>query len=290
MKIGIDIGGTHIAIAVVDNDKIIFKNEYEYDEQFKKNIAINIINYIKNITNKMMEQYEIEKIGISVAGRLKENVLYISPNLHGLVGVNLVEELSKYFDIPITVNKDSFCAGKAEKTYGCLQNYSTAVFLIIGTGIGAISYRNNHLFRDGYGHMIIEKNGRQCKCGKKGCFETYGSITALKKEIKNYLQIERMTGKELHDYLLLHQNDEEVSKILNEYVENFCVGLSNIIDIVLPEAIGFGGSFSYYEDILLDRIKNKLSEQKLLVNPLSIPVLKMGELKNDAGIIGATLF
>ncbi len=82
--------------------------------------------------------------------------------------------------IPVTVNKDSFLCWKAEKI-GCLNNYQTAVFLIIGTGIGAISYRNNNLQRDGYGHMIIE-NGRQCKCGKKGCFETYGSITALKKE------------------------------------------------------------------------------------------------------------
>ncbi len=56
---------------------------------------------------------------------------------------------------------------KSGKSIWLSKNYNTAVFLIIGTGIGAISYRNNKLQRDGYGHMIIEKDGRQCKCGKK---------------------------------------------------------------------------------------------------------------------------
>lgn len=167
MKIGIDIGGSHIAIAKVQENKILDKKEYNYDESFKKEIRKNIINYIKQEVSEILKKEKIEKVGISIAGRLKENTLYISPNLKQLEGINFVETLEPYLQIPVTVNKDSFCAGKAEKIYGCLSNYQTAVFLIIGTGIGAISYRNNNLQRDGYGHMIIEKNGRQCKCGKK---------------------------------------------------------------------------------------------------------------------------
>ena len=168
-----------------------------------------------------------------------------------------------------------------------LNNYQTAVFLIIGTGIGAISYRNNNLQRDGYGHMIIEKNGRQCKCGKKGCFETYGSITALKKSLQEYLKVENMTGKEVHDYLEAHQNEEAIKILIDNYIQNFCTGLSSIIDIVLPEAVGFGGSFSY---LFLERIQNKFKTEKLLADDKSIPKFEFGDLKNDAGIIGATLF
>ena len=161
-----------------------------------------------------------------------QSIVFIIPSS------NFVETLEPYLQIPVTVNKDSFCAGKAEKIYGCLNNYQTAVFLIIGTGIGAISYRNNNLQRDGYGHMIIEKNGRQCKCGKKGCFETYGSITALKKSLQEYLKVENMTGKEVHDYLEAHQNEEAIKILIDNYIQNFCTGLSSIIDIVLPEAVG----------------------------------------------------
>ena len=290
MKIGIDIGGSHIAIAKVEENKIIDKKEYNYDDTFKIEIRKNIINYIKKEISEILKEEPIEKIGISIAGRLRDNVLYISPNLKQLEGINFVEILEPYFKIPVIVNKDSFCAGKAEKTYGCLNKYDTSVFLIIGTGIGAISYRDNHLQRDGYGHMIIEKNGRQCKCGKKGCFETYGSITALKRSLQEYLKVDEMTGKDVHDYLVSHQNDEQIKVIINDYIQNFCIGLSSIIDIVLPEAVGFGGSFSYYQDLFLDKIQNKFNTQKLLADDKSIPVFTFGDLKNDAGIIGATLF
>ncbi len=326
MKLGIDIGGSHIAIGKVQEGKIIEKIEYNYDYEFKRNIRKNMEKYLKETITMIIKDTaknsqvenkasKIEKIGISIAGRLRNNILYISPNLKDLQGINFVDMLEPYFGIPVTVNKDSFCAGKAEKTYGCLQQYDTAVFLIIGTGIGAISYRNGFLQRDGYGHMIIEKNGRQCKCGKKGCFETYGSITALKKEVKNYMieqakikyqyenkdiydrkyseevkKIEEMTGKQIHDFLEEHKNEEEVQNIIDKYIQDLCIGLSNIIDIVLPEAIGFGGSFSYYQDLFLDKIREKFRTQKLLSDNDSIPVFTMGKLKNDAGIIGATLF
>ena len=246
--------------------------------------------YIKKEVSEIIEKEKIEKVGISIAGRLRENVLYISPNLKQLEGINLVEILEPYFKIPVTVNKDSFCAGKAEKVYGCLKNYNTAVFLIIGTGIGAISYRNNKLQRDGYGHMIIEKDGRQCKCGKNGCFETYCSITALIRSLQEYLKKENMTGKEVHDYLEAHQNEEPIKKIIDNNIQNFCTGLSSIIDIVLPEAVGFGGSFSYYQDLFLEKIEEKFKTQKLLADDKSVPVFTFGTLKNDAGIIGATLF
>ena len=79
-------------------------------------------------------------------------------------------------------------------------------------------------------------------------------------------------------------------EVTADYIQNFCIGLSSIIDIVLPEAVGFGGSFSYYQDLFLDKIQNKFNTQKLLADDKSIPVFTFGDLKNDAGIIGATLF
>lgn len=291
MKIGIDIGGSHIAIAVVEGENIIDKREYVYDKEFKDNIRSHIESVLTNSISEFLTQYAIDKIGISIAGDLNNNVLYFSPNLSGLLGINFVEMLSQHFSIPISINKDSFCAGRAEKTYGCIKQYSDCVFLVVGTGIGAVSYYDNNIFRNSFGHMIIEKNSnRQCNCGKRGCFETYGSITALKKVVMNTLGKKQMSGKELHDYLSIHQNEKDIKEIIDNYVSDFCIGLGNIIHIILPEAIGFGGSFSYYEDILLNKIKYKLLEGNFLNDINNMPVLTIGKLKNDAGIIGATLF
>ena len=292
MNIGIDIGGSHIAIATVEKQNIISKKEYVYDKEFKENILKNLEIFIKETVTEIIKNNpnQIKKIGISVAGTIIDNMLVFSPNLE-LKNVNFIEMLQPYFNIPVTVNKDSFCAGKAEKEYGCLKKYgNNSIFLIIGTGIGGIRYLDNNLYRAGYGHMVIEKDGRQCKCGKKGCFETYGSIKALRDEIKKYLNITHMTGKQMHEYLTANQNNKKVQNIVDNYIYNFCIGLTNIIDIDVPEAIGFGGSFSYYEDLFLERIKNTIIDKKMLSNSRCLPILKMGILKNDAGIIGATLF
>ena len=288
MKLGIDIGGSHISIALVEKDKILDKTEYIYDKEFRENIRENLVNYIVLTSMEKIKNFNIEKIGISIAGRLEENVLKICPNIQELNGMNLVEEISKYINLPISINKDSLCAAKAEKEYGALNTYKTAVFLCIGTGIGGASFRDNFLHRDGFGHMIIKPDGRKCGCGKKGCFEAYCSIKNLRNRVNNYVK-EELEGEKLHDYLLKNQNEPEIKEIIDEYVKYLAIGLSNIIDIVLPEAIAFGGSFSYYEDIFMEKVKRYIIENDLLVDKNSMPIFEMCYFKNDAGILGATL-
>ena len=290
MNIGIDIGGTHIAIAVVEKSNIILQKEKVYNHDFKINLLNSLENFIKDTITDILQEYKIEKIGISIAGTIQDNVLLYSTNL-GLKNIDFRKILEPYFNIPVTVNKDSFCAGRAEKEYGCLKGYdNNSIFLIIGTGIGGIRYLDGNIYRAGYGHMVIEKNGKQCKCGKKGCFETYASIKVLRDKIKEHLNVTDIDGKQLHEYLLLNKQDKEISKILDNYIYNFCIGLTNIIDIDLPEVIGFGGSFSYYDDIFIDKIKETIANNNLLLHKTKMPILKMGELKNDAGIIGATCY
>ena len=285
MNIGIDIGGTHIAIAVVEKSNIILQKEKVYNHDFKINLLNSLENFIKDTITDILQEYKIEKIGISIAGTIQDNVLLYSTNL-GLKNIDFRKILEPYFNIPVTVNKDSFCAGRAEKEYGCLKGYDrNAIFLVIGTGIGGIRYLNGNIYRAGYGHMVIEKNGRQCKCGKKGCFETYASIKVLRDKIKEYLKVNDIDGKELYKYLLLNKENNEISRIVD-----LCIGLTNIIDIDLPEIIGFGGSFSYYDDIFIDKIEETIVKNNLLFHKTKMPIFKMGKLKNDAGIIGATCY
>lgn len=199
-----------------------------------------------------------------------------------------------YPNYEITLINDGKAAAMAEKKYGCMKEYKDAVFMNIGTGIGGAVFMEDKLLQPkkcaGFelGHMIIEKNGKQCTCGKKGCFETYCSIRNLKEQVKSKLKIvENISGKELRK--LVEEKPEETESIIDEYIANLSIGISNIIDIFEPQIICFGGSFANYESIILDKLRKKLQEPGMLFSKSNLPELKMAVLGNDAGMIGAVI-
>ena len=200
-------------------------------------------------------------------------------------------------DVPIQIRNDAKCAGLAEKKYGALKPYEDAVFLCLGTGIGGSAFlqgkelipkRNPGLE---IGHMIIKKDGNLCKCGKKGCFETYCSMKSLKNKLIQILEVNKsITSKELLEKLIFNQNEEKVQKFLQEYTENLIIGLSNVIDIFEPQAICLGGSFVYFEEVLYELLVEKYYTKRYVFNKGSLPELKLAKLGNDAGMIGSTIF
>ena len=138
--------------------------------------------------------------------------------------------------------------------------------------------------------MVIQKNGELCKCGKRGCFETYCSIKRLKESFIQILQIpEETKAQELLEILRERQKEEKVVEKINTYIEDLMIGLSNIIDIFEPQSICLGGSFVYFEDILYDKLVEAFEKKEQVFNKDSIPSLKLAMLGNDAGIIGATI-
>lgn len=254
MRIGIDIGGSHLGVGLVDKQgNIIIKKEKDLpkeDTNLKNNIVDTISNYINEILNEQNSQIsDIDYIGIAYPKSLRNGKFGIAVNLN-IEGDAIKNEIQQRFNIPIYMKNDAKCAGIAEKRYGSLQNYSNAIFLSIGTGIGGTAFFNNELLSTPendlfkIGHIIIEKDGIKCKCGRRGCFEQYASITALKREIINkYGLNNNLTGKQLHNFILNNKNDDEVKKIIDEYIENLMIGISNIINIFEPEAICIGRKF-----------------------------------------------
>lgn len=202
--------------------------------------------------------------------------------------------------MPIKLQNDAKCAAIAEHEYGVLQGYESSIFLTLGTGIGGAAIVDGKLLEgkcfSGYefGHMTIDVNGEQCKCGKKGCFELYGSMKTFKRNFKERLGLSQFTHSEqLLDFLkydmALEKHDERIKQVIDEYAESLAIGISNLINIFEPEAIGIGGSFTYFEEFLLEKLKEKLLNGNLLFNPRSDIIIKSALLKNDAGIIGASM-
>ena len=166
----------------------------------------------------------------------------------------------------------------------------------MGTGIRAAVFMGGKLLEPkryaGFeiGHMVIVKDGLQCNCGKKGCFETYASMRALKRNIAEVLGIDNdFTGRYLNEKLL-DFNNEKIEKVIDDYLDYLKVGLCNIIDIFEPEVISLGGSFAYYEDNpIFKKLLEKLKEPNSTYNQESSPKIRVAKFKNDAGIIGATV-
>ena len=294
MKIGIDLGGSHIAIGVVDDKNyIVEKVEKRLLSKDKKDIKTSIENYIiKNVTD-LTEKYKIKEIGIAVPGTIKGTAIIKSVNL-GVKNYNLVDNLKKEINLPIKIRNDAKCAAIAENKIGALKEYSRSIFLTLGTGIGGAVIINNELLDTGelsgceFGHMIIQKDGIKCNCGKNGCFEKYASMKALKNNLREALGVDEKTrGQELLDYLRKNPDDEKIKDIIKEYIEYLSIGISNLINIFEPEAVSIGGSFVYFSDVLLERLKNNIQKNNLLFNSRDELIIVPAALGNDAGIIGA---
>lgn len=300
IRIGVDIGGSHVGVGVIKNGNLIDMSGIDLSKQDKQNIKEALVNHILELINEVLDDTqlsisEIDMIGIAAPGTIKDNIIVKSPNL-GLFKFDIISELQKTINLPMQIRNDSKCAAIAEKYYGSLKDADDCVFLCMGTGIGAAVFMGGKLLEPkryaGFeiGHMVIVKDGLQCNCGKRGCFETYASMRALKRNIAEVLEIDNdFTGRYLNERLL-DFNNEKIEKVIDEYLDYLKVGLCNIIDIFEPEVISLGGSFAYYEDNpIFKKLLDKLKEPNSTYNQESSPEIKVAKFKNDAGIIGATV-
>lgn len=300
MKVGIDLGGSHIAIGVVDSSGVIIeKIEKRLKNAEKRTIEKSIEEYIIENAKLLMKKYKISEIGIAIPGTVSDDKVIKSVNL-GLENYEIVKKLKSKIQVPIKIKNDAKCAAIAENTYGCLKSYNRSIFLTLGTGIGGAVIINNKLLDTGnlpgceIGHMSIEKDGILCKCGRKGCFEKYASMKILKDNLRKALGYdEKVSGKELFEIIRSNtpesKNYDIIEKILKQYIEDLSIGIANLINIFEPEAIGIGGSFVYFEEVLLNRLKAEIISKNILFNPRENIIVKTAILENDAGIIGATL-
>lgn len=301
MKIGIDIGGSHIGIGLIDHrGTIIAKEEQDLcnnlkKENYKQKLLETIIKLITKILDKKkINIQDISLIGIAIPGTVSDTHIIKADNLH-IKDFNIVSEINKYFNIPIMLRNDAKCAAIAEKEYGGLKKYDDALFLTIGTGIGGAVYLGGKLLKpkkyEGFeiGHMVIKKDGIKCNCGRKGCFEKYASMKVLKDKLQKEFGNKALTGVEIKELLTNNKDNEKVNKIIDEYIDNLSTGIANLVNIFEPETISIGGSFVYFKDILLDKLIQKLNEKNMLFNNQKPPKVIMAKLKNNAGIIGAAI-
>lgn len=299
MKLGIDLGGSHIGVGLIEGFELKATVDKFFSEEDRKDIENAVVRNIDELVNKILNENNIkleslERIGVASPGTVSNGKI-TSWNL-GLKEFDLQNILIEKYNLPVKIRNDGKCAALAEKKYGAMKDYDDCVFINIGTGVGGAAFIDGKLLEPKrysgfeFGHMTIVKDGILCTCGKKGCFERYASIKSLKNRIVKTLHLEGedISGQYMREELMVKYHDE-VENDVNDFIDHLRVGVCNLIDIFEPEVVCFGGSFSYYEGHpVLKKLIEEINKEDSTFN-YGKPQIVTAYFKNDAGIIGATV-
>ena len=286
-KIGIDLGGTKIeGILLNENfDEIIRKRIPTNQEQGYDSILKSISGLIQDLRLKSDSE---TSIGICTPGIIsKKTGLLKNSNTQCLIDKPLKVDLENILEQKISMENDANCFALAEATLGAGKDFDVIFGVIMGTGVGGgiIIRKQIHNGRTNiageWGHHCIKPDGNSCYCGKNGCIETYVSGPALE---RNWTKLTYKT-ESLQE--IVKKLDSEVGKRWKEdFLENFGLGLANVIDILDPDAIILGGGVSNI-DFLYDEGKNAVYE-KVFSDQIDTPILK-NELGDSSGVFGACM-
>lgn len=292
MKIGIDLGGSHIAVGVISEGKVLAKKEenikfVDYQGEIKELIRDTIVSLINVVLEEAnVPIFLIESIGIGIPGIVKENEIKKCSKFN-IYNWNIASEIENRFNIKVKIENDALCATLTEREYGNLKGVSRGVLLTVGTGIGGANVVNNYIIPAEYGHIIIQKDGIKCHCKNNGCFENYCSMRAFKENVIKILDLDKETSsKEILKLVHNSMENKMLNNYIDEYINNFIIGICNISNIMNPEVICIGGSFPYFKDILY---KELLEKSNNITYQFEKPKIIFSQSGNDAGIIGATL-
>lgn len=307
-NIGIDLGGTNIKVGVVDeNCNIVGKSNIKTNLPRPENeIADSIAQgVLLACEDAGIDVKDVNSIGIGtpgVADRNKGIVLY-SCNL-GFNNTDLGALLKERLGTDIFVENDANVAAYGEVLCGAGKGYKDVVVITLGTGVGGGIIIDGKIYT-GFnfcgaelGHSVIEYNGRQCGCGRKGCFEAYSSATALITATKKAMEenkdslmweiagsIDNVDGKTAFD--AMRKNDPAGKAVVDEYINYLGCGLTNVVNIFQPEMLLIGGGICKEGEYLTKPLEEFIARESYCINPERSTKLGICKLGNDAGIVGA---
>ena len=284
-KIGIDLGGTKTEAILLDENLNVLERKRV---STPKNNYQEIINTILSLVSGISENNSDFSLGICTPGTIsKQTGLIKNSNTQCLIGKPLKEDLENKLGKKISMENDANCFAMAEAKMGAACGFDVVFGVIMGTGVGGGIIINGkiHSGRTNiggeWGHHTIHRNGNSCYCGKTGCVETYISGPSLEK------QWQELTGKSQILPEILSNIDNEIGqKWKNEFLENFGIGLANVIDILDPDVIVLGGGLSNIDFLYTEGKESVYS--KVFSDSVDTPVLK-NKLGDSAGVFGPCL-
>lgn len=304
--IGIDIGGTKMAGALVDNAGNVI-NELKIPSPIDD--ADQMIEAIGSLISKLSDGEQAVAVGVAAAGFMSADreIMYHSPNIAAWRNEPLKKRIETKTKLPVLLENDANAAGWAEFRFGAGSDSRSMVMLTIGTGVGGAIISDGVLLKGGFGiagelgHAVLFPGGRECGCGQRGCVESYCSGTALLKAARelavsndpkaarlNALMLEtgELSGEQL--YQAISENDVAANELIAELGRNLGTAIASIyVPLLDPELVVIGGGVSAVGERLLEPIRSAFANS--IPAKGYRPELKIvkATFLNQAGLIGA---
>ncbi len=311
-KIGVDLGGTNIAVGVIDeNFKIVGRGTVKTNaprpaEEIFDDIAKAVDIALKDAGITLDD---IASIGVGIPGSINKTTgkIEFSNNLdfHMVPARDMLSE--RLGGKEVHIDNDANCAALGEAYAGAGNGCKNLVAVTLGTGVGSGIIIDGKLVTGlgdaagECGHTVIIADGIQCNCGRKGCWEAYASATALIRQTKEKMlenkdsvmweltggDINKASGRTAWD--AMRKGDKAGAEVVDKYIWYVAIGVANIINALQPDVLCIGGGISNEKDNLIVPLTEKVHAEVYNKQFERSTKICVAELKNDAGIIGAAL-
>ncbi len=309
-SVGVDLGGTNISFGVVDEnyklvEKASVKTPFGKDGAFFAELMANEIRKLCSCCH--IETNQLKWVGVGAPGHVDSDTgdIIFACNIE-ISNFPMAKVLEEKTGCKVYMGNDANAAALGEALAGAATASKSSVTITLGTGIGmGIVDKGKiitgcHYCAGEVGHMVIAVNGRQCKCGRRGCFETYASATglivstreAMLKDKDSILwrlsngSLDNVTGKTAFDGK--KAGDMTAKRVVDEYIYYLSCGITNIVNLLEPEIVCIGGGISEQGEELIGPLRKLVKDEQYSRIERTSSIVKAA-LGNDAGLIGAAL-
>jgi len=310
MYIGVDLGGTNTAAAIVDENG-------EIQQRVSIPTIANagpdaVVSGVVKACDWLIAETGTRpaSIGVGVPGTVRDDIglAVFTPNLP-LRNVYMADKLSTIFGCPVRLGNDANFAAFGEVIAGVAKGAKDVVMITLGTGLGGGVIIRGKLYTGltgaggELGHMVIFAGGRKCGCGRLGCWEPYSSASGLITTTLEYMEdhpeslmwelcerkTEKLEGRSIFE--AFRANDSAAILAVGKYIEHLAIGIANLINILEPELFCIGGGISNAWDCLEEPLSKAVKAENIVRFSEDVPKTKLVKamLGNDAGIIGAAM-
>jgi glucokinase len=309
LLIGIDLGGTKINTALVNNAGKILTHDYRKTQASEGPDAV--IGRMLNAAREVMAEANVEPsqvmaVGIGAPGPLdaEAGVVVSPPNLPGWDHVPLRQSISDALALPAFLEKDANAAAMGEHLFGAGQGAQHMIYVTVSTGIGSGLILSGKLYRGTtsmageIGHTTIVPDGPQCSCGNYGCLEALASGTAVARRARE--RVDKGTSTLIADLAegdpehitakvvaqAADQGDAEAQRIIAEAMDYLGIGMANLVNLFNPQIIIIGGGLANIGDALFEPVRRVITQRAFRAAAETVRVVP-AELGSNVGVLGA---
>jgi glucokinase len=284
--LGIDLGGTKIAAAIVDDGTILSKHQVETPKAGQDAVFDAMADAARIL---LYDHPEIQAVGIGSPGPIDfdKGEIIFAPNIHGMTNAPIVRGLEKRLNLPVSLENDANAAGYAEHLYGAAQDVQSSIYITISTGIGGGIFLGDHIWRGAHGlageigHMTLQSDGEVGGDGHFGGWEAMAAGRAIARD-GSYVFNSLMSTKDI--FAKAKDGDRHALKIIDRAARYTGIGIANLFKAFDPHAFIIGGGMIHTGAFYFDKVHAWLADY---VEGYPQPTLRFAKLGVDAGVIGA---